>query len=400
MSRPKKQHLKRRADGRYCCRYKGKQFMGWTEEEALQAREEYKQQEARQEYISQNPTVIQYAEPWLKREKAGVSDQTYREASVLLEKLTDEIGDKYPRDVRPSDIKAVYVVRFKDLSGSYIRSGSQIYRALFDALVDDGLCRTNPARQKSARPPAGATGGHRAITAQEREWIETLCTDHRAHAAIMAMLYAGIRPQEAKALDIDRDIDRKAEVITVRESVHLDGYNGYTITGQLKTEYSKREIPLLPPLKKALEGRSGMLIQSAKGKAVTVQAWRSVWESYKTSLETAINGCQERWYGRRRQDKGRELPPFIHVTFTPYDLRHSFCTMCRDADPPVEINTVIHWMGHKDAKMILRIYDEYSIDRSKKETEKLLKSAFGMQDDMQQKKEEDKTIEETGESKP
>ena len=56
------------------------------------------------------------------------------------------------------------------------------------------------------------------------------------------------------------------------------------------------------------------------------------------------------------------------------DLRHSFCCMCRDNG--VEMNTCIRWMGHKDAKMILRIYDEASDARSAKEAEKLKKTLF------------------------
>ena len=75
------------------------------------------------------------------------------------------------------------------------------------------------------------------------------------------------------------------------------------------------------------------------------------------------------------------MPPFTHFTVIPYDLRHSFCKMCRDNG--VEINTCIHWMGHKDAKMILAIYDEYTPERGKKEAEKLEKSLFGMQNGMQ-----------------
>ena len=42
MPRVKKQHLKRRADGRYRCKYNGVQFYGATEEETLAAREAYK----------------------------------------------------------------------------------------------------------------------------------------------------------------------------------------------------------------------------------------------------------------------------------------------------------------------------------------------------------------------
>ena len=45
MPRQKKQQLKRRKDGRFCCKYKGIQFMGGSSDEALALREEYKQLE-------------------------------------------------------------------------------------------------------------------------------------------------------------------------------------------------------------------------------------------------------------------------------------------------------------------------------------------------------------------
>lgn len=381
MPRAKKQHLKQRKDGRYCAVYHGKQFMGWTEEEALQARKEYQRmEEAGEKYDS--PTIIEYALKWLPMAKTGTSDQTYAEAACLLEKLTKHIGMKRFNEIIPSDIKGVYTAEFSGLSDSYIKSGAQLYRALFDAAVSDGYCRINPAREKSAKPHRGETKTKtRSITKQEREWIGTLCTDHRAHPAVMAMLYAGIRPQEAKAMNIDRDVDFERGVISVTESVHMDGTNRYNRSPRLKTAFSKREIPLLPPLRKALEGRHGMLITSADGQEVSVQAWRSAWESYTCRMETAINGCQKRWWGRKEEHKGKELPPFVRFTVLPYDLRHSFCTMCRDNG--VEINTCVHWMGHKDAKMILKIYDEFSPERSKNEAEKLEKTLFHMQNDMQ-----------------
>lgn len=382
MPRQKKQHLKRRKDGRYRCKFNGVQFMGDTEDEALQKRDEYKRQLQEEAVIRERPTVSQYAERWLKRAKTGVSDQTYSESSCLLEKLVKQIGQLYIADVRPSDIKNIYSECFDGLSDSYIRSGAQIYRAMFDAAVDDGLCKTNPARAESAKPHKGSTKTKtRAITAQERHWIETLCTGHRAHAAVMAMLYAGLRPQEAKALVIERDVDFDAELIYVRESVHMKSANQYERTRKLKTEYSGRTIPLFPPLRDALKGKKGPLIASASGKPVTVQAWRSAWESYVTAMETAINGCQERWYGRKKEHKGKPLPPFIHFTALPYDLRHSFCTWCRDHG--VEINTCVHWMGHADAKMILRVYDEFSPERSKLEAEKLNQLLFRVQDGVQ-----------------
>ena len=65
----------------------------------------------------------------------------------------------------------------------------------------------------------------------------------------------------------------------------------------------------------------------------------------------------------------------------PYDLRHSFCVMCRDNG--VELNTCIRWMGHADAKMVLRIYDEVSDARSAREAAKLENRLFGSQNGSQ-----------------
>ena len=374
MPRQKKQRLKQRADGRYKCTYRGHQFYGSTPDEALAARDAYKRQEAARAALRANPTVEQYTREFLKRQKAGASVQTQNEKESLSKKLIGSLGDLYIRDVRASDIKKLYTDQFSGLSESYIRSGAHLYRAIFDAAVDDGIIAQNPARQKSSAPHQGTRGGHRAITSQEREWIETLCTDHRAHAAIMAMLYAGLRPQEAKALNIDKSVDFGTDTIHLTDFAHLANYNDYEITSKGKTDNASRTIPLFPPLKKALSGQHGMLIKSADGGEITVQGWRSVWASYKHALETAINGCQERWYGKKHEHQGKKLQPFIKVTFTPYDLRHSFCTMCRDQG--VELNTCIHWMGHADSKMILKIYDEFSQDRSKKEAEKLVKKLF------------------------
>lgn len=377
MPREKKQRLKRRADGYYVCRYKDQWFYSMDHDEALAQREEYKRLE--REQIGSIPTVQTYAEKWLDRAFPAVSTSTKKGLRIHLRKLTDALGDEYITDVRPSQVKQVYSSAYVGLSNSYIKAAKQLYCGLFDAAVADGIIPSNPARDKTAKPHKGTAGGHRQITQEERTWIGTLCTDHRAHAAVMAMLYAGIRPQEMKAVLIDRDVDLDAETICLHEFAHVQDSNHYRLTKEGKTDKAARVIPLFPPLKKALEGKTGYLIQSAQGERVTIQAWKSAWESYVTSMETAINGVSRRWYGRTREHRailsaGGSLPPWRPFTVVPYDLRHSFCCMCRDNG--VELNTCIRWMGHKDARMILRIYDEASDLRSEKEAEKLKKTLF------------------------
>ena len=379
MPREKKQHLKKRADGYYVCRYKDQWFYSLDEDEALELRKEYKRLEKLQ--LLSVPTVSEYADKWITRAYPSAAKTTMAGLKIHLRKLTDAIGRQLLTDVKPSHIKQIYSDHYLGMSHSYIMGAKQLYCALFDAAVADGYLRTNPARDKTAKPHRGTVGSHRQITPEERTWIETLCTDHRAHPAVMAMLYAGIRPQEMKAVKIERDVDFKTETITLRKFAHIDDSNHYRLTDEGKTDEAARTIPLFPPLKAALEGKKGYLIQSANGERVTIQAWRSAWESYVVCMETAINGIQKRWYGRTKEhkkilDQGGKLPPWREFTVVPYDLRHSFCCMCRDADPPVELKTCVRWMGHKDAKMILKIYDEASDNRSQKEAERLKKTLF------------------------
>ena len=254
MPRQKKPELKKRSDGRYKCKYHGKQFYGATPEEAVARMEEYKHLETAG--IVRKATVTDYALPWLKRTYPDVSDSTKTGLAIHLQHLIDEIGSKQIANVVPSDIKGVYSKQYRSCSNSYLKAARQLFTALFDSAVADGLIRSNPARDKTAKPHKGSQPKTRPITPQERQWILTLCTDHRAYPVVMTMLYAGLRPQEAKAVKIERDVDFVNNVITIHETAHNDGQK-YDYTTQGKTALANRQIPLFPPLRAALEGRKG-----------------------------------------------------------------------------------------------------------------------------------------------
>lgn len=375
MPRAKRQHLKRRKDGRFCCVYHGKQFMGATEEEALSKRDEYKWQEQQEELLKENPSVKVYAERWLPIGKADVKASTTETHKILLSHLYAVIGDIPIREVKPSDIKRVYSTHFGGKSNEYITHARSLYRKLFASAVEDGLIPTNPVDATSARPHKGKTGGHRAITEEERWMIENVATDHRMHTPAIVMLYAGLRPQEVKALRVE-DVDFDAGVIHVRSTVHMDTHNRYTVTGEGKTINAIRDVPLFDPVRKVLQGKSGYLL-SKGGEVATRMAWQRGWRAYCHQMETHINGMSKRKWVSIKGDK------LAWKTFdvVPYDLRHSFATWCRDCG--VELNTCVHWMGHADAQMILRIYDTVTAERSKTEAEKLEKMLLHMQNDMQ-----------------
>lgn len=372
---PRQKKPKKRSDGRYRVRYHGIEFYSTDPDDVLEKREEYKRSETTGKLARQ--TVADYALPWLRRSYPSVADSTYTGLAVHLQHLIDVIGGKRIDTVVPSDIKTVYALQYGACSNSYLKAAKQLYSALFDAAVADGKIRSNPARDKTARPHKGAAPKTRPITTQERQWIETLCTDHRCHPVVMAMLYAGLRPPEAKALVIDRDVDFVHDTITLREFAHNNGQK-YAYTGTGKTDKAARTIPLFPPLKRALSGKTGYLVSSAHGERVTHTTWRVAWNSYCTQMEKAINGIDKRWYGKTKEQKrlaaAGELPPWIDFNIVPYCLRKSFCVMCRDAG--VELNTCRRWMGHADSKMILMVYDSVSEDRSEQERKKVENRLF------------------------
>lgn len=387
---PREKKNKIRKDKRYRRRYHGIEFYSSvSDEDAKAKRDEYKRNE--QAGLIRQATVADYALPWLKRTYPKVADTTYTGLAIHLQHLIDEIGNKRFSSILPSDIKSVYSSQYKNCSSSYMKAARQLFSALFDSAVADGLCRSNPARDRTAKPHKGSTGKHRPITDQERQWVETYCHDHRAYPAVITMLYAGIRPQEAKALTIETAYDEEAGVLHITETAHRNGNNQYEINKKMKTEKSKRDVPLMPPVQEALKGRKGLLIATAKGKQITSTTWRNAFDSYKTCMETAINGMHKRWYGRTKEhkailDAGGKLPPWIEFTPVPYDYRVSFCTWGRDHG--VELHTMIEWMGHADAKMIMKIYDEVSDQRSKAQAKLLIKSAFGGQNGGQEETEE------------
>lgn len=369
--RPKKTVLKKRKDGRYACRYHNQWFYSYDMDDCLQQREDFKRNQRKGFYF-----VQEYAKSWIARAYPNPNPRTFETMNRHVKILCDHIGHMMLSDVRPSDIKQIYSTHYKNLSNDYIKQAKSVFIAVFDCALADGFINSNPARDRTARPHKGTKGGHRSITEQERQWILTKATNHRCHALAMVMLYAGLRPQEAKALVIERDVDFIRETVTVRQTAHTDPHNihKYAFTDKGKTEKANRVIPLLPPLKAALQGKTGLLITSAHGDPVTRATWFNAWRSYKNTIEKEINGCQKRWYGKTAEHKrliaaGKPLPPWIDFDVAPYDLRHSFCTMCRDNG--IELNTVVKWMGHTDATMILSVYDSVTDSRSEAEAERL-----------------------------
>lgn len=363
-----RQTLKQRKDGRYKCVYKGVQFYGATQSEALAARDAYKLEESRG-MKHKAVTVWDYVIRWLPAYRSGANRAAYNQYAGMLDGFCEFVGrDTLMTQVRKTDI-AEYYNTISGKSHSYIAKAASLLRGMFADAVDDGIIQTSPAR--AAKPPQGTVGSHRALEPWERQLVHEM-VDHRFGVCAMLMLYGGLRRGEALAFDIDRDVDFEHGRIYVREAVSFSqGIRGSTKAP--KTEAGTRSLPLFNPLREVLRGRHGKTLQAVSGQN-TLSVFDRAWESYLSKMEEKINGCPKRWYGRTKEHKailsaGGTLPEWKRVTIRTHDFRHSFCTMCCDAHVPIEV--LMQWMGHSDDKMIRRIYDHVSECR-KLEAEKMV----------------------------
>ena len=127
MPRERKQKLKKRADGRYRCKYKGIEFYSTDPDDALAQREEYKRNE--KAGLTRQASVADYAVPWIKRTYPSVSDSTKAGLAIHLQHLIDEIGGKRISAVVPSDIKGVYSKQYLNCSNSYLKAARQLFSA-------------------------------------------------------------------------------------------------------------------------------------------------------------------------------------------------------------------------------------------------------------------------------
>lgn len=360
MPRQKKQVLKQRADGRYCCKYHGIQFMGNTSDEAIALRDAYKRQEAEGQRMGQCVTLGEYAIEWLPVHKAGVKQSTYNGYASILEAIITPAAGIQLDQLSTDDIARLYS-RLNGKSASYIHKAKILLTAILDSATDAGYMRKNPCRAQSIKPPKGTRGTHRAITDEEKRLI--LSTPHRMQLAALLMLFCGLRRGEVLALKAS---DISGDMLTVSRAVSFAGNK--PIVSAPKTEAGIRSVPVPPILRPFLADLRGLAVTGANGSLMTETAFQRGWESFLHALSEAAGH-----------------PVLIRA----HDLRHTYCTMLRDAG--VDIHQAIIWMGHADEKMILRIYDHPGRTREE-EAKTRLYFVFGMQNGMQNQDDPAKTL--------
>jgi integrase len=219
-------------------------------------------------------------------------------------------------DIRPHHVTAWLT----GVSGATFRHNQmRAIKACFAWGVKEGLIAESPLHRMSLPTPE-SRGDETYLTKSQWNSIQALAEAANDNSSLLDLLlllkHTGCRPQEARTVEARHLIDRclifpKAESKgkSTQRVIHLDDV-AYDICRRL-----------------ALKHPAGPLFRNAHGNPWTPKL-----------LDARCSALSER----------------LGFSFTPYSLRHTFATDAIVAG--VDLQTIATLMGHRDLKMLSRVY--------------------------------------------
>ena len=225
-------------------------------------------------------------------------------------------------------------------------------KAVYDLAIPE-VVLYNPV-EKTITPAGVEPADRDPLDDEQQRWVTD--TPHRAQRAAMLMMYSGLRRGEATALTWG-DVDLDAGTITVSKSYDFASRR----IKEPKTKSGIRVVNIPAVLVSYLGQQKDdclYVLHNAHGRMMTETSWRRMWNSYMLDLNIkyGYKGTVKKEANRKKDADGNEqgaLPMLIR-TFTPHQLRHTFCTLLYFAG--VDVMTARDQMGHKDIKVTLGIY--------------------------------------------
>lgn len=372
---------KKRADGRYARQVylgrdergarKYKTFYASTQKEADRLATEYKAALGRGlDPSAGTRTVKDLLDNLLAVKQAqGVGAawlQTLRIYAARLSDLHHLPADK----LRTADVQRVLnALAEEGLAHKTLNIINATLKAAFELAIPE-VVQYNPCAKVIV--PAGKPKQERGwLDAERQAWVRD--TPHKAQRAAMLMMYSGLRRGEATALTW-ADIDLDACTVTVNKSWDFvaDCVKQPKTAAGVRVVHIPRILADFLRVERSSDLNTLYVIHTAAGKRMTVQAWKRLWESYMRDLNAkyAFDGASV--FATRQKDKdgkARGALPIVIRTFTPHELRHTFCTLLYHAG--IDVLTAKDQMGHSDISVTMGIYTHLDAQYKKKKMQAL-----------------------------
>lgn len=289
-----------------------------------------------------NMTVDMWYREWkaLYKDNAGITAKSlgaYDEKYVYLK----PIARMKLKDVRDIHLQKILNTQ-AGMSYSHVTKLRNLMKQLFSRARKARLIMWDPSEDLTL--PANSRKSHRAITEQEREAILTVAQTHPSGLWILTMLYAGLRPGEAFALQW-KDVDFERNELHITKALE----SGTGTVKPPKTQAGIRDVPihqdLCHHLLKAVGEPFVPVFPTRAGNYQNANSISRLWKSFKRALDIHLGATTYR---------NKITHSMVAEDLTPYCLRHTFCSDLEAAGVPINVAKVL--MGHSDITVTANIY--------------------------------------------
>lgn len=244
--------------------------------------------------------------------------------SVINTHIIVHLGD-IPLSKLTEDDCQKFINLYSGYSKGHVKKLRQVLKRMLQKAVNKGYIQTNPADDLSY--PYVIENKRRAITDNERHCLITVSLNHEYGIMPLTLLLCGLRPIEFRKMKWDW-IDFKNKTITVKYSKTKSGEGRIVPIPTL----------LIGELEKSFNKSTGIYVIPEFDSADTELSPSSQYKIWHSIVDEMRNISKEE----------------IAADFTPYLLRHTFCTDCQAAEVP--INVAKEFMGHADISVTANIY--------------------------------------------
>lgn len=306
-----------------------------TEKKALKLRD----LEESRVILNRSTTVREWAKVCITTYKVNVSEKSRKNTEGLLENhILDHIGNMTISQVKPVHCQGI----LNDMAGmskDMIVKVHQLLNLIFKTARENQLIINEPT--SGIVRPEGSVSHRRSITDEERRALLKVCEDPK-YIPFLFMLYCGCRPAEALKIR-SNDISPIEDVM----ALHIRG---------TKTKNADRYVPLpldfLSYVNEVSPGGFNLFAERRGGGEHTEATFRWLVHCLKRDMNLAMGA---------RTYRNQLIPPLpLAEDFTPYCLRHTYCTDLKKAGVPLGIAK--DYMGHADISMTANIYSHSDTD--------------------------------------
>jgi len=314
-------------------------------------------------------SLMDWVEKYMQMKRFAVS--TYENYTYYINKdiRHSYLGRMNICDIKKSDVKRFYSsLSKKGYADGTIQIIHKVIHPALELAIEDEVLGKNPADgtcrdYTSSRDREAMSPDEQAVFFQE----VLKCNRYGKKYDLIFRVMLGLACRVSELIGLTwQDVDMKERVVTIDHGIVYRKKNGkcqfFATSGTSKNV--KRKIPMTEDVyncflkletervagkSKVIDGYTDFVFMTSSGTPL-----------YPANLNKALTQMVEKY----KKEANVDFPGISNHIF-----RHSGCTNMAESE--IEPNVLMHVMGHRNLKMIMKVYDTVRFDRIRKQMEKM-----------------------------